>query len=181
MINTSYFAHKDVRIPNIDERSDYFKKIYLNDKITDCLRLVLGAALTSLLEAQTNSNWDLLPTATQKWKSLIEGETYDGKVWKGFTDKRNKRSFLAYYVKEQWCFDDESGTFGTGEQTSKVENSHTDNNERRRIFAHNKFVEWVAGIGCNDEVSLYQYLHDKKDDFPEWKGSNFELTNAWNV
>ena len=180
MLDLGYFTHRDVRIPNIDSRWAYLEQ-YIKEKERDCRISVLGAKLNSLLEADLDNQGVLKTDADEKWKRLVNGYTNEDKVWEGFINAPNKRSFLAYYTYHQWSIDNEAGNFSTGQQIEQVENSTTITNERSRILAYNKFVSWVAGYYQDGRISLYQYLSENKDDFPEWKGTNLCYMNVWNI
>lgn len=142
---------------------------------------MLGERLYLDYKAQLSEDGSLKTDADVKWKNLIDGEVYGDKVWRGFYDLENKRAFQAYFVYEKWCVDNESQSFGTGEQISEVENSRTVSNKQKRVNAHNKFVDWVASITRRDKVSLYGYLIDKKELFPNWSGTEFCYENIWSV
>lgn len=180
MLSLAYFTHRDVRIPNIDKRWESIMQFF-EEKEKDCLISVLGAKLYESYKLQLDQHGKLNTDAPQIWRSLVEGETYDDKVWQGFADVEDKRSFLAYYAYHKWAIDSEANTFSTGEQIEEVENSKTVSNERKRIIAYNNFVSWVAGYYQDGRVSLYEYLTDKKDDFPDWKGTDLCYINVWNV
>lgn len=200
MIDISYFAWRDVRIPNItDDCKD--RLLYINAFIKsleeECLIRTLGVCLYQEYKTELDSSGNLLDTADPKWGKLLFGEVYNissgnsscscgcGKCkkhyWKGIFDRDNKRSYIAYYIFNKWAFENESQSFSTGKQIAKVNNSKTISNQTDRINAWNEFVSWVNyGFGCS-RVSLYHYLKDKETDFPDHSGEYFKHINVWNI
>lgn len=134
-----------------------------------------------------------LPNADQKWKDLVNGVEYDGKIWEGLDNPKSLLLYAIYY----FFLSDNSNGFYTAVGVSKP------NSENSQLFTPtyklatawqtfiNKYqnglklcpditykngVEFIDWFGNYDGVyqSLYQYLTDKAADFG-WNASKFKV------
>ena len=200
MITESYFAWRDVEITNIiklcNDRNSYALAL-IKRLEQEALRMTLGVCLYEEFKTQLDVSGNLKSDVDQKWKDLVYGKIYDAPhnsygcscscsnckkhQWQGILDKSNKRSYLAFYIYSQWAFDNESQSFSTGEQVASVNNSETVSNHIKRVHAHNNFVNWVQCGYADGRVSLYEYMADHEDDFPEFAGQCFKHMNVWSI
>lgn len=136
-------------------------------------------------------------SAPEKWKKLVNGEEYtlNGTKynWRGllFSLGGIKKSLLAYYVYCHYFY------LETHAEKGFVKKNNYDFNFQSPLVnvasARRKFIELVVGkktaptiissntgfgidwtTTINKEKSLYEYLIDKKTDFPTWVGEKFE-------
>lgn len=132
-----------------------------------------------------------LPIADQKWKDLVNGAEYDGKVWDGL---KAEHSLIAYAVKYFYLNQNTQFITSVGVAVPNSENATTVNPDYKLVNCWTKFIEKYQGNynGCPDtyykngafvtdwvgydmdriNVSLYQFLIDKKDDY-SFETSNF--------
>jgi hypothetical protein len=123
------------------------------------------------------------------YKKLVEGEEYDGKVWQGL---ENDYSLIAYRIFEEFMTETNVRLVANGnvqlspEKASLISPAYKIANSNQKFIQlyqggylqepiiYNHFIDW---FGCNDElnVSLYNYLIDKKENFPLWDLSKFAV------
>lgn len=150
--------------------------------------LVNALGLTIYNELQTALN-DLL-AADQKWRDLVEGVEYDGKIWEGLNTNYSLLAFAIYYM-----FVNQNTQFLTavGVGQPNAQNSTIVTPFYKLTNAWNKFtskyqdgatespnITYSGGVYFEDwfsqsesvYVSLYRFLVDKKDDYG-WDLSNF--------
>ena len=130
-----------------------------------------------------------------KYEKLVEGEEYDGKVWKGLQDDY---SFIAFKIYEEFLTQTNTRLSALGNvkvNTEKATNTtpsykiSTASQEfykgyqngflKEPIITEN-FVDWV---GQNDyvEVSFYKYMLDRKNDFDLFDIEKFRIYEDLNV
>lgn len=153
--------------------------------------LVNALGLTLYNELQT-ALLDL-PNADQKWKDLVNGVEYDGKIWEGLD---NPKSLLLYAVYYFFLSDNSAGFYtAVGISKPNSENSQLVTPAYKLATAWQTFllkyqkglklcpditykngVEFVDWFGNDNDVnqSLYQYLTDKAIDFG-WDASKFRV------
>jgi hypothetical protein len=100
---------------------------------------------------------------TRNWKGLVQNET----ILIGTATTEIKSSLLANYIYYYYLLINRTVTAGTGQQVIHGENSTTTINASKRIDAYNEFINSV--LGKQGQTSLYQFLHDNKDDYPTWQ------------
>ena len=125
-----------------------------------------------------------LPNADQKWKDLVNGVEYDGKVWEGLN---NDLSLLAYAVKYFYLNGNTQFITSVGVAVPQSENATTVNPAYKLVNCWNKFItkyqgglrdcpeyyykngatviDWIGSNANQIEVSLYRFLIDKKEDY----------------
>jgi len=130
------------------------------------------------------------------YKKLVEGEQYDGKIWKGLDDEY---SLIAYRIFELFLTQTNEHLTGVGNTQGKPEKSTLISPRYTIAIANQNFIKgyqngylnepiilndgiFVDWFGCKDsvEVSLYQYLMDKKADFEDFDLSNFKVYETIN-
>lgn len=167
--------------------------------LIEVLGVELYTEVINSLELLTGStDFTLKADATQEIKDLINGKTYNftytdfnfdflgcacdsttttQRTWQGFiqTDEfltgtaigSIKRSFIADYIYYNYLLTNKSISTGAGQQVLSGENSTSVMNVYKRIERYNEFV--FAVLGKENQVGLYQFLHDNKDSYPTWK------------
>ena len=135
------------------------------------------------------------------YKKLVEGEEYDGKIWEGL---QFDYSLILYRVYDVFLTETNNrlsaiGTVavnpqGATLQTPAYKIAAANENFIRKyqggylkepIISHNGlFVDWY-GTQETVNVSLYQYLVDKKADFVDWTEEKFipsnDLKNSFGI
>jgi hypothetical protein len=134
------------------------------------------------------------------YKKLVQGDTYDGKVWEGLN---NDYSLIAYRVFEEYITQTNEHLTGVGNTQGKPEKATLTSPKYKIANANLTFIEKYQGgyldypIVHNDgefidwfgnqeqiEVSLYRYLLDKKDDFIGFdieKFKTYETKNSFGI
>lgn len=135
-----------------------------------------------------------LPNANQKWRDLVNGVEYDGKIWEGLD---NSNSLLLYAVYYLFIMENSEQLTALGTANSKVENANLTSNSTKASRAFQVFLnKYQKGYlnepyvydnvidyyGNNDNirVSLYQYLNDNLLMWDTWKNSGFRFYNQVN-
>jgi hypothetical protein len=158
----------------------------------DIMLNALGLTLYNEFKTLTSITIEL--PQNDRWKKLIEGDEYDGKVWLGLD---NDYSLIAYRVFEQFNTETSIRLSATGAKQVQGENAiqqtpkyliSTANqrfiNQYQDEYLHSpiivgNFVDWF-GSSDSIEKSLYGYLVDKKADFPEWSQESFKVYGTQN-
>lgn len=153
----------------------------------DLLRNALGLELYNELNALT----DVVGT---RFEGLVKGEEYSGKVWEGLD---NDYSLIAYRVFETFVNETDIRLSSNGATKVNAENAANktpaylianSNNEfitkyqgeyLNEPIVRGNFIDWY---GCDNDVykSLYGYLMDKRDIFPEWDNLKFKVYDTKN-
>lgn len=149
----------------------------------------LGLSLYNEIKAITDI--DLPENA--KFKKLIQGDKYDGKIWLGLD---NDDSLIANYIYQEFVTQTDIRLSATGAKKVNAENATTQTPKYLIAGAHQNFIKQYQGeylttpfiennfidwYGCNNiEKSLYGYLMDKQADFLNWKPENFKIYETKN-
>lgn len=167
LINEANFT-RELSIPNLQSSQSgnaELLNLYADEKPRLLLQMSLGNVLFSQLDSQVTSGV-LDAGADQKWKDLVNGVTYDGKVWKGlnYLEGSFKVSLLAYYTYWFWVNDSYSSNFQI-----QAKNADNINPTRSMVDIWNKFLEMYQGINnyCLPSVS---YIHGTT--FVDYFGNN---------
>lgn len=128
-----------------------------------------------------------------KFKKLIQGDEYDGKIWLGLD---NDDSLIANYIYQEFVTQTDIRLSATGAKKVNPENATNQTPKYLIAGAHQKFIKQYQGdylttpyiegnfidwYGCNNvEKSLYGYLIDKKADFTNWLPENFKIYETKN-
>ena len=206
IINDSYFKG-DIYLAQVAQESrsglvnNAVNLTYFIDKYERrILEKGLGQVLTGGLYSSVDTNGKILDSAIgTRFDRLLNGESYtkDGIdfLWKGLVVKEGllNRSMMAYYVYFKYVTEN-------GE-------AHTETNpgkSRNVVNAYRSFLEWYGEVKCynepsiyyrngflvedyfngqdnSDVVSLYKYMTDHKEDFPEWKFTRMENINRFDI
>jgi hypothetical protein len=134
------------------------------------------------------------------YKKLVQGDRYDGKVWQGLN---YEYSLIAYRIFEQYITETNEHLTGVGNTQGKPERATLVSPKYKIANANQQFIEKYQGgfldypFVYNDgefidwfgnqemvEISLYQYLLDKKDDFANFdieKFKTYETKNSFGI
>ena len=171
-----------------------------NDLLSTCKKVereilinALGLELYNLLQLALDN--DFVNPIYERFKFLVKGQEYDGKIWNGlqyeysllafrifevFNTENNIRLSAVGTVKANpenavlatpvYLIANANQNFITGYQGSCIVEPHLYNDG---------FVDWYY----NEAVfkSLYGYLQDKAADFPEWNASKFKFYETKNT
>jgi hypothetical protein len=163
---------------------------YLMEVITKVEKSILlnafGVAMYNELQLALA---DLNNPLYASYKKLVEGETYNDKVWVGLN---NDYSLIAYRIFEEYMTQTSVALVQNGnvqlnpEKATLVSPSYKIANANQKFIKqyqggylkepiiYDNFIDWF-GQGDELNVSLYAYLVDKKDDFPLLKLDNFKV------
>jgi len=194
LINEANFT-RELSIPNLTSSQSgnaVELNYYADEKPRLLLQMSLGNVLFSQLDSQVTSGI-LNVDADQKWKDLVNGKEYDGKVWKGlnYLEGSFKVSLLAYYTYWNWVNDSYLSNFQI-----QAKNADNINPTSTLVDIWNKFLEMYQGInnyclprvsniygttfvdyfGNNNSkyVSLLQFLKDNPTDYSNPQLYTFE-------
>jgi hypothetical protein len=134
------------------------------------------------------------------YKKLVQGDSYDGKVWQGLN---YEYSLIAYRIFEQYITETNEHLTGVGNTQGKPERANLVSPKYKIANANQQFIEKYQGgfldypFVYNDgefidwfgnqetvEISLYQYLLDKKADFVDFdieKFKTYETKNSFGI
>jgi len=148
----------------------------------------LGLSLYNEVKAITDIN-----TADEKFKKLIQGDEYDGKIWLGLD---HNDSLIANYIFQEFVTQTDIRLSATGAKKVNPENATTQTPKYLIAGASQNFIKQYQGeyliepivtgnftdwYGCNGiEKSLYGYLMDKQSDFTNWKPEYFRVYETKN-
>ncbi len=153
----------------------------------------LGVVLYKLIVALDETSIELPENA--RFKKLILGDDYDNKLWQGL---KNDYSLIAYRIFERFTTETNIRLSATGPAKVKAEKAESKTPAYLIATANQRFISAYQGdmtnepvlygnyfadyYGCNDSIdkSMYQYMLDKQEDFPEWKPSYFRFYDTQN-
>jgi hypothetical protein len=163
---------------------------YLTELITTTEKSILlnafGVAMYNELQLALA---DLNNPLYASYKKLVQGETYNDKVWVGLD---NNYSLIAYRIFEEYMTQTSVDLVQNGnvqlnpEKATLISPSYKIANANQKFIKqyqsgylkepiiYDNFIDWF-GQGDELYVSLYAYLVDKKEDFPLWKLDNFRV------
>lgn len=164
---------------------------YLTELITTVEKSILlnafGVAMYNELQLAIAD--DFTNPLYASYEKLVKGENYNDKVWVGLD---NNYSLIAYRIFEEYMTQTSVALVQNGnvqlnpEKATLVSPSYKIANANQKFIKQYQggyliepiifeiFIDWF-GQGESIEVSLYNYLVDKKDDFPLWKLENFKV------
>lgn len=194
IVNNTYFQNQNYihiplsvadpsSTPNNGNELDYLcakleREILLNS---------LGLSLYNEIKAITDIN-----SADEKFKKLIQGDEYDGKIWLGLD---HDDSLIANYIYQEFVTQTDIRLSATGAKKVNPENATTQTPKYLIAGAHQNFIKQYQGEFlqepiivdnfvdwyCNNaEKSLYGYLMDKQADFTNWKPEYFKVYETKN-
>ena len=130
-----------------------------------------------------------------KYQKLVDGEEYDSKVWSGLN---NDYSFIAFKIYEEFLTETNTRLSGIGNVKVNTEKATTTTPAYKIATASQEFYKGYQGgylfepIICENfidwfgqkydvEVSFYQYMIDKKDDFSLFDIEKFRIYDELNT
>ena len=173
-----------------------------NDALTSlCVKVEKSILLNALGLATYNTlqealEDDFVNPLFASYKKLVEGEEYDGKVWEGLD---NEYSLIAYKIYQTFLTQTNEHLTGVGNTQGNPEKAtlvtpaykiasasqnfvqkyQSGYLEYPLVYNDGEFIDWF-GNQEGVEVSLYQYLVDKKADFPDLNIDKFRTYEAEN-
>ncbi len=147
----------------------------------------LGVALYDLLQTALDDNF--VNPIYERFKFLVKGQQYDGKIWNGLD---YEYSFIAQRIFEVFNTENNIRLSAVGTVKANPENAvlatpvYLIANANQNFVAQYQgnltsepylyrecFIDWYY----NETVfkSLYGYLQDKQGDFPEWENTKFKI------
>jgi hypothetical protein len=190
IVNRTYFnkqnyLHIPLAVSNPSSVPNNATEIdYLCEKLErEILLNALGLSLYNEIKAIADIN-----TADDKFKKLIQGDEYDGRIWLGLD---NDDSLIANYIYQEFVTQTDIRLSATGAKKVNPENATTQTPRYLIASAHQNFIkqyqseyliepividnftDWY-GRDCI-EKSLYGYLMDKQADFTNWKPEYFKV------
>ncbi len=130
----------------------------------------------------------------ERWKKLVQGDEYGGKVWVGLD---YEYSLIANKVYDEYLTLNNTILASTGVTKVTAENAEYKIPAYKIANANQSFIEQYQGdylecpiisenfidwFGNNGiEKSLFGYLIDKQLDFPEWESSKFKIYETKNT
>lgn len=196
IINTTFFtgdlfiplaANNITTVPTMQTPNN---NTVLADLITEYEKLLLVNALGLTAYNELQTALADLPSADQKWKDLVNGVEYDGKIWEGLN---NAKSVIAYYVYCQYVEKNPDFLTAMGTAKPNSENAILVNPTQRLVNFWEVFLNkyqmncnmrdgvftWFYIHDNNVNVSLFQFLNDKKEDY-SFDASKFKFYNPKN-
>jgi hypothetical protein len=180
-------ANASMQTPNMEETLTLLIDSVEKSILLNSLGLNLYNLLITALEDIDN------PT-NARFKSLVEGEEYDGKIWEGLLSDENLLACRVYQL-----FQEQQNTIlsGVGNVQVSPEKANLVTPAYKIASANQNFIykyqnglltspivigNFTDWFGCNDDiqVSLYRYLVDKAEVFPEWDLSKFKYYETIN-
>ena len=197
IVNKSFFSNQNyIHIPLAvndpsSSASNATELDYLCDKLErEILINALGLNLYNEIKALTYETIELVENL--KFKKLIQGDEYDGKIWNGLD---NDDSLIANYIYQQFITDTDIRLSATGAKKVNSENATTQTPKYLISGSHQNFIKQYQGeylqspsisdyfidwYGNNSEKSLFGYLLDKQADFTNWKPEYFKVYETKN-
>ena len=172
---------------------DSFIEQYERDILITTLGYDLYKELQSNLEVLNGQTEQSVKVSSdQKWKDLVNGKEYDGKVWRGLNYQEGsfKVSLLAYYTFWSWLNDNTTTMGSGGEVQVQSKNANNVNPTSTLVQIWNSFIEMYQGLPYNycfpsvsfyngatfvdyfngginsNYVSLLQFLRDNPTNYP---------------
>ena len=198
IINSSFFGNQNylyIPLAIADPSSSVTNGTeldYLCQKFErEILLNAFGLSLYNEVKALTSST--INSVGNERFKKLIEGDEYDGKIWLGLD---YDDSLIANFIYQQFVTDTDIRLSATGAKKVNPENATNQTPKYLIAGAQQNFIKQYQGeylfspivkgnfidwYGCNRaEKSLYGYLMDKQADFTNWKPEYFKIYETKN-
>lgn len=197
IISNTYFVN-DLFIPQAVAKPALGTSPNNVAEVNDCINTVEREVLLNALGLTLyNELQDALPIVTlsdQKWKDLVNGVEYDGKVWDGLA---NSKSLLAYAVYFNFLDDNSSYWTTTGVVKAESENASNVTPFYKISKAYQTFIRKYQSGFCIEpyralidgwlytdyyaehkdvNVSLFEFLRDKASIY-NWSEEKFKHYN----
>lgn len=169
--------------------------IHIKKYEQECLRLILGATLFDELmqNVELDGNYyKLKESAIDKWGWLLNGKEYtvndESKKWIGLVSKVATinevdvfETLMANYVFYHWSLNNRTINVGTGEGEYDSKAIIASSGNFKRVDVWNEFVKWASYGWSSSQVSLYQFLEDKKLDFPTVNTTSLKTMTYYDI
>ena len=206
----SNFTYGNLKIANINTtyiNNDIELQIGIQKMEEECLRMILGDCLFEELMLNVELGglfYKVVEGADEKWDWLVNGVTYEGlsdgcgcgchsgscsrHKWDGLVSKVAEveqtevfETLMAPYIFYNWSISERTMVTGVGEASGIAQNTTQESSANRRIDAWNDFVKRVDFGWPNTRVSLYQFLGEHRDLFPEAQTVCLNTRTYWNI
>ena len=188
-------------VPNATDTAPYSNSLgnkleimeYVDTYEKEAIHTVLGVTLGDLLIAELSKkpfDENSSETAEQKWIDLVKGT---GKY-------RGMKEALIAYCFYKFYEDDQTRYTGIGERTVNGSNQEVADPTPRAVKVWRRFHELTIGNSSESQViaksygvgivwgdsaspyhSLYKFLNDNKDTYPEWEPTYFDNMNQYGI
>jgi len=184
---------------------------FIEEYEVELMTYALGYDLYSEFVEVFENNGDLKPGVDQKWVDFVNGKEYtiDGKKykWKGlrYSEGTMKKSLIADYVYCKFLENYQVTLAGTGMQSESSKNSYKASAIPKIVSTWNGFmnkyqgeqggiypkivsttygssvgIDWMTNRTAG-YVSMYQYLMDMEEDFPNLEMGLFSAKNSFGL
>lgn len=194
IINNTYFVG-DLQVPNaIPQPSAGFNTPNNVEELNLCIeeteKNVLLMSLGYDLYKDLQSNLPITEDSEKKWKDLVNGLEYDGKIWEGLADKKSLLAYAAYceFLEANTSYWATSGVVKSDSANAvmytpiyKMQTAYNKFIHKYQgdcsgypIYYHRagfKYEDWY-GKDNNIIVSLYQFLRDHSEVY-DWSPEYF--------
>lgn len=170
-------------------------EVSLGDCITEVEKDLLIGALGLDLYNELQTALADIDNATARWQNLVKGLEYsiDGKTYK-WEGLNSPKSLIAYAIYYYFLYRTNTFLTGVGVQQPNAENATNLNPNYKMSHAWQTFlrkyqngfidcptvykrygIEFVDWYYTENNIirSLYQFLNDKIEDYPEWENHSF--------
>lgn len=174
------------------------------------LKKGLGRGLYKEFNENLQSDGSLIAEADQKWEHLLNGTEYTkGDItyfWRGIVEDHGTyyKSFIAYYIFYWYVKEENIKRTTLGTVKPSAENAEIASPNPKLTAAWRKFYEWYYGATSNQnpniymhkghlvedyftgsnnskDVSLFQFLSDNRDIYPNWSFTRVENKTSWGI
>lgn len=179
IIDKTYFDDLDITIPYDEEGLDTIAN-HITKYEPEILRKALGSTLYELMIANSGDS---------PYKEILDGKDYEveyGGVthtvkWRGLKNTE-KISLIAYYVYYWWQRNHASITIYSGEIKPGFENAVSASLASKIQSAWLRLEHLYGYPGQSIlEPSLYNFLSEHEDDYPEWVVCPLGSVNAFDL
>jgi len=156
--------------------------------------LINAFGLDMYNQLQSALDNDFVDPIWERFKFLVKGEQYDGKIWNGLD---YEYSLIAQRIFEVFNTENNIRLSAVGTVKANPENAIMATPVYLIATANQNFIKQYQGDWCGEPIlhresfidwytnepvfkSLYGYLQDKQGDFPEWNISRFKTYSTQN-
>lgn len=175
----------------------------------DFLEKGLGYKLNKEFYTKLDVNGEIIDGSDAKWSNLLNGTEYQKGgltyYWKGLIDTKGslKTSLIANYIYCKYIDSQVAQNTTLGQVVVKGKNTKQVNVNPSIVGVWREMIEWYSGsdlIGFpqlsykrgvmftdylgsdkSKKVSLYQFMNDHKEDFPDWSFTPIENKNRFGL
>lgn len=172
-----------INIPFDNKNTSDFEAIYLDYYEGEILVRLLGYTLYKEVVDNYDTNND------DQWKALVEGSDYTVTIndvdytvkWNGLWNSA-KVSLITDYVYFNWLRQNNEQVVGTGTSISQKENADNYDKNFKLVQSYNRCAELGGSEqGHELDATLYNFILNNKDDYPNWVFNELEKTNILGI